>query len=249
MSDAIGVWSQRQVGRHACRVFEPARPVEQAYAVIYLHDRPPDQVMEHPGFTQVWDRLGLRVICPLAGPCWWTDRICPEFDPQLSGETLVMQEVLDVVRDGGVTPPRMIALCGVGMGGQGALRLAYRFPRQFPIVAAVSPDIDFHEHHREGDPTLTSMYRDAEAARQDTALLYVQPLNWPLHQWFCCPPVDAPRWFAADRLRMKLASLGVPHECDLETSGDDPFSYDLAMLSRAADFVISRLERERLRLV
>ena len=66
------------------------------------------------------------------------------------------------------------------------------------------------------------MYRDAEQARQDTATLHIHPLNWPRHQWFCCDPADY-RWHdSADRLRMKLYSLGVPYECDLETTRRRP---------------------------
>ena len=61
------------------------------------------------------------------------------------------------------------------------------------------------------------MYRDAEDARQDSALLHIHPLNWPRNQFFCCDPTDY-RWHdSADRLRMKLWSLGVPFECDLDT--------------------------------
>lgn len=47
---------------------------------------------------------------------------------------------------------------------------------------------------------------------------------------------------------MKLSSLGVRCEVDLETSGDDPVDYYLAMLGPAADFLVAGLDRERLRL-
>jgi S-formylglutathione hydrolase FrmB len=102
----------------------------------------------------------------------------------------------------------------------------------------------------EGDETIRQMYRDKEDARQDTALLHIHPLNWPRHQFFCCDPADY-RWHqSADRLRMKLWSLGVPHEHDLTTTGGGhSFAYYSKMAPRAIGFLVERLERERLRVV
>ena len=34
-----------------------------------------------------------------------------------------------------------VAACGISMGGQGALKLAYRRPQDFPIVAALTPAV------------------------------------------------------------------------------------------------------------
>jgi S-formylglutathione hydrolase FrmB len=92
------------------------------------------------------------------------------------------------------------------------------------------------------------MYRDSEDARQDSALLHIHPLNWPRNQFFCCDPTDL-RWHdSSERLRMKLASLGVPFECDLETEGGGhSFEYASRMAPRAIGFIADRLEKERLR--
>jgi hypothetical protein len=46
------------------------------------------------------------------------------------------------------------------MGGQGALRLAYRHPNLFPVASAISPAIDFHKRYNEGDETIPQMYPD-----------------------------------------------------------------------------------------
>ena len=133
-------------------------------------------------------------------------------------------------------------------GRAGALRLAYKYPNTFPITAAFFPSIDYQIRIEEGDQLLSQMYRDAEDARQDTATLHIHPLNWPRHQFFCCDPIDY-RWHdSADRLRMKLYSLGVPHECDLETSaGGHTWEYVEHMSKRAVEFVVERLEQERRR--
>ncbi len=94
------------------------------------------------------------------------------------------------------------------------------------------------------------MYPDAEAARQDSATLHVHALNWPRHTWFCCDPQDS-RWHdSGDKLHMKLFSLGIPHEHDLETSrGGHSFDFYNHMVPAAMQFVVERLERERLRVV
>ncbi len=130
------------------------------------------------------------------------------------------------------------------------LRLAFKHPGKFPVVAAISPAIDYHLRWNEGDETLPQMYADAEAVRQDTATLHVHPLNWPRNLWFCCDPNDY-RWHeSADRLRMKLAALGIPHEYDLETTaGGHGFEYYNAMAVRAVGFLAERLEKERRRVV
>jgi S-formylglutathione hydrolase FrmB len=199
-------------------------------------------------FARQFDRHGFRVLCPRTGRSWWTDRVCPEFDSTITAERYVVDHCLDWIgRQWRVEPPR-VALLGTSMGGQGALRIAFKHPRRFPVVAAISPAIDYHQRMDEGDETLHLMYADKEAARQDTATLHVHPLNWPRNTWFCCDPRDV-RWHeSADRLRMKMVALGIPHDCDLETSGGGHgFEYYDRMAEKALAFVAQRLESERLR--
>jgi S-formylglutathione hydrolase FrmB len=51
-------------------------------------------------------------------------------------------------------------------------------------------------------------------------------------------------------LRMKLSSLGVPFECDLETNnGGHSYQYFSHMAERAVGFLAERLNKERLRVV
>jgi pimeloyl-ACP methyl ester carboxylesterase len=240
-----GTWSEEVVGGHPCDVFEPARASAQGFVVLYLHGVHLLRLVDNAVFTAELDRHGLRAVAPMTRRSWWTDRICAEFDPQLTAERHVLANVLPYILERwGVGPPR-IGLLGTSMGGQGALRFAYKYPARFPVAAAISPAIDYYLRFDDGDETLPLMYRDAEAARQDTAILHVHPLNWPRHQFFCCDPADE-RWFdSADRLRMKLYSLGVPHECDLETTGGGHgYEYYNHMAPRAVAFIVERLEQE-----
>lgn len=245
-----GVWSQVEIGRHAADVFEPAKPSEHGYTVLYLHGVHLGRLVDNEAFTAQFAARGLRAIAPMTGPVWWTDRVSPAFDPKLSAERHIFDNVLPfIAARWGIAPPR-IALLGTSMGGQGCLRFAFKHPNRFPVAAAISPAIDYYTRIDEGDAVLAAMYADAEAARQDTALLQIHALNYPRNVWFCCDPADY-RWHdSADRLRMKLYSLGIPHECDLETGGGGHgFDYYDRMAPAAMAFIAERLERERLRVV
>lgn len=250
MNQTAGVWSEEVVAGHPCDVFEPAQPSEHRYVVIYLHGVHLNRLVDKPQFSSQFDRFGLRVVAPMTQRSWWTDRICYQFDRTISAERHVRENILAYISERWSAAPPKLGLLGTSMGGQGALRLAYKYPDTFPVVAAISPAVDYHTRIDDGDETLEQMYADREAARQDTATLHVHPLNWPRHQFFCCCPTDERWWESADRLRMKLSSLGIPHEHDLETEGGGHgFHYYSQMAERAVSFLADRLERERLRVV
>jgi S-formylglutathione hydrolase FrmB len=251
MSSAAGTWSQVELAGHLGRLYEPLSPNPHNYTVVYLHSSESASLRGHPAFVREFDRHGLRLIEPITGRSWWTDRIWPEFDAKISAEAYVVEHVVSYAAGNINSRPPQLALLGVSMGGQGALRIAYKYPNIFPTVAAISPAIDFQKRIEEGvDPALESMYGDAEAARQDSALLHIHPLNWPRNQFFCCDPTDS-RWHdSADRLRMKLWSLGVPFECDLETeAGGHSYKYASHMAERTIGFIAQKLDQERRRAI
>ncbi len=250
MTAVDGTWTQIQLAGHPCDIFEPARRNDREFAIVYLHGVRMTRLVDNAAFTSEFARHGLPVVAPMTGPCWWTDRICPQFDPKLTAERHVLDNVLPWVQSRWTAAPPRVALLGTSMGGQGALRLAFKHPARFPVVAAISPAIDYQIRWDEGDEVLPEMYADREAVRQDTATLHVHPLNWPRHTWFCCDPADA-RWHeSADRLRMKLAALGIPHERDLDTTGGGHgFAYYDRMAPQAIGFIAERLDREVRRVV
>jgi S-formylglutathione hydrolase FrmB len=251
MDQPSGTWSQIELAGHICRTYEPPSPSPHDFTIIYLHCSEAASLRGYPAFGREFDKYGLRLIEPVTGRSWWTDRIWPEFDERISAEAYVLEHVVPHVAEKWQATPPKLALIGISMGGQGALRMAYKHPNMFPTVAAIAPAVDFQKRIEEGvDPGLDYMYGDSESARQDTALLHIHPLNWPRNQFFCCDPTDT-RWHdSAERLRMKLASLGVPFECDLETeAGGHSFAYASHMAPRAIGFIAKRLEQERLRVV
>jgi S-formylglutathione hydrolase FrmB len=148
----------------------------------------------------------------------------------------------------GLVPPT-IGLLGISMGGQGALRLAFKHPQLFPVVAAISSAIDYHELYGEGR-AIDTMYESKEQCRQDTALLHVPPVGYPPHIFFCIDPDDT-RWFRGnDRLHEKLTALGIPHEVDLTTrAGGHSWDYFNPVADRAIRFVWTGLNLESRRLL
>jgi pimeloyl-ACP methyl ester carboxylesterase len=244
-----GKWSEQSVGGHPCDLYEPPSANEHGFLLISLLSDDHPRLLDSLALIQQFDRFGLPVVAPHGGRSWWTNRICRQFDAQLTAEQHLLDNIMPFAERQFAAKTRRVALFGFGIGGQGALRFSYKHPDIFPVVAAVAPAIDYQLLFDE-DETLSEMYADPEAARQDTALLHIHPLNWPRHQFFCCDPADPLWWEGVDRLRMKLASLGVPHECDLETTaGRDGIAYLDKMAEPAMAFINSRLEQERLRLV
>ena len=249
-ADLLQRWTQVEVAGHPCDVFEPPQSNEHGYVVIYLHGVRLGRLNQNLVFSRELARHGLPLIAPMTARSWWTDKICPEFDPHLTAERHLLDNVLPYIASRWGSQPPRIALLGTSMGGQGALRLAFKHPNKFPIAAGISPVIDYQlRFYEEQEETLPLMYPDAEAARQDTATLHVHPLNWPRNTWFCSDPTDD-RWQdSAQKLRMKLAALGIPFECDLETSaGGHSWDYYNHMAPRALAYIADRLERERLRM-
>jgi S-formylglutathione hydrolase len=176
--------------------------------------------------------------------------VVPSFDARFTPQQFLAQHLFPHLQKAWQLPDRRMAICGVGMGGQGALLQAYRHPRVVPVVGAIAPAIDFHQLVPQTDELLTEVFANREWARQHTAILHVHPLNYPPCQYFCCDPQDY-LWFdSSDRLRMKLSSIGIPFEADLETTADgDRLVYARQMWPRMLESLLQGLERERLRVV
>ena len=238
-----GSWSQVEIGGKLADVFEPAASVVPQQAVLHLHGHGLTTLKDNPIFSAELNRHGLRAICPHGQRSWWLDVICDEFDRQQTPLQFVREMVIPYMRDRWNVAPPGIGLTGISMGGQGVLQLAYRFAREFPVVAAISPAVDFHNWHGQGLP-LDEMFHTPEAARQQTATLQVVPLGWPQHQMIVCDPTDADWFESSQRLTSKLFSSGIPFESDLETTaGGHSWDYFETMAPAVMAFVAERLAR------
>ncbi len=230
-----GTWTVHDLSGKRADVYQPAaRP---RFGVLYLHPVGLETLVGNAAFTRLFDELGLGCVCPHGQRSWWAYRICPEFDAQKTAERYLLDDVLPYFRaQWGLAPPA-IGLLGISMGGQGALRLAFKHPQTFPVAAGIASAIEYHHLYSHGTP-IDEMYDSKEQARQDTALLHVHPSHYPPHLFFCVDPGDADWWRGNDRLHEKLAALGIPHTCDLTTrAGGHSWDYFNAMADRAVRFV------------
>ena len=236
-------WSVIDLEGKLCDIQSP-RSGSESNALIFLHDFDPASSPAESALQQSLEQSGFAIIAPRAHRSWWLDSPIPSFDTRFTPERFVIDHVIaEIGRRWNISPPG-IAIVGAGMGGQGALRLSYRYPARLPIAAAVCPSIDFHLAMRDDAETfaaLWNVYTDVEQARQDTAILHIHPLNWPRHQFFAAVDTDQ-LWFdGAVRLRMKLSALGIPCTTILENSlGDSSYTFH----HRAAEHVVAFV-RER----
>jgi S-formylglutathione hydrolase len=244
-----GTWTRVEVGGKPADVYEPAGPARPRFGVLHLHGAGLETLRDKPAFTRWFDDLRLACVCPHGQRSWWGDRVCAQFDPQVTPGKYLLGEVIPFFQERWGLAARAVGLQGISMGGQGALRLAFKHPQIFPVVAAISAAIDYHELYGQGTP-LDDMYDSKEQCRQDTALLHIHPSQYPGHIFFAIDPDDA-RWFRGnDRLHEKLSALGVPHEADLKTrAGGHSWDYFNHMAERVVKFVHAGLEQESRRLV
>ncbi len=217
-STVLSQWCTESLDGRRIDVFVPSSDEPPNAAVLFLHGHGQVLLNQNSVFSQLLNEHRLAAICPDGGRSWWLDVVCPDFHPQLTAQKWLIDSVVPFIGQRlSIKPPR-IALLGVSMGGQGVLQLAYRYASRFPVVAAISPAVDFQQLYGSGI-ALDSMFPDAEAARQMTVVLNLHPLAWPRHQFYCCDPADT-EWFdGAARLGMKLSSSGILHERDLQTTG------------------------------
>jgi pimeloyl-ACP methyl ester carboxylesterase len=239
-------WTTLEIGGRRADLFVPAEP--PVGAVLALHGYSGETLKASPRFTQELEQRRLWTVCPDGGRSWWLDVETPEFAGTTPMQHLLTQVVPWIEASTAFRRPN-IGLLGIGMGGQGALNLAYRNGRSFAAVAAISPTIDFQKLHGKGT-LLDEMFASAELVRQQTPILHLHPLNWPDKQFFCCDPRD-PLWFeSCERLASKLSSSGIPFESDLTTrAGQTGWGWDYfdAMALRATKFLADALAEGGLR--
>jgi poly(3-hydroxybutyrate) depolymerase len=234
-------WQRLEAAGRELELFVPAGSESIAGVVLFLHGHGEVLLSGNPVFTRLFQQHRLVAVCPSGRRSWWLDVVCEEFDPVVTPQQWLVQSLVPWIEQRLEVQPPRIALLGVSMGGQGVLQLAYRYALKFPVVAAISPAVDFHQLYGAGIP-LDGMFPDAEAARQATVVLNLHPLQWPRYQYFCCDPADVEWYDGAARLGMKLSSSGILHERDLLiTAGGHTWSYFNRMAEPAIEHVVRGL--------
>jgi S-formylglutathione hydrolase len=242
-----GTWTTVDIAGRPADLYDPANQPRPRLAVLYLHDADGQSLRGRDSFTRPFDELGLGCLCPQGGPSWWVDRPSPAFAGPLTPERFLLDEVVPWLRDRRGLGPRQVGLLGAGMGGQAALRLAFKRPDLFPVVAGIASAIDYYELYGRGT-ALDETYDSKEQCRQDTAPLHVHPSQAPPHILIAADPDDP--WFRGnDRLHEKLGALGIAHEIDFTKGGGHSWAYIERLADRAVRFVRAGLVQEGRRLL
>jgi S-formylglutathione hydrolase FrmB len=230
-------WFAAEIAGKPADVFFSTGTTHPAGVVLFLHGYDGVTIKNNPAFTQELVKHNLIGLCPIGQHCWWTDAIYGPFDESISPVEFLVQHVTAYCQECWKIEPPRIAVCGIEMGGQGSLQLAYRHARKFPTVVAISPKVDFETWWGHGT-SLDTIFSDREAARQRTATLHLHPLNYPKHQLILCDPANAYCFEGVLTLASKLSSTGIPFEQDFETThGGYGWSYANAMASRVIEFI------------
>lgn len=241
------MWTEVTLAGKRIDVFQPAS--KPRFGLLFLHGIGQETLRGNEVYAKLFEHHRLACVSPIAGRCWWADRVCAEFDPVLTAEKFLLQSVVPWMRDRWQLAPRALGVFGISMGGQGALRLAFKQPATFPTVAGISSALDYHELYGQGYP-LDDMYDSSEQCRQDTAILHVPPVHYPPHIYFCIDPEDIDWYRGNDRLSEKLSALGIEHTADLTTSaGGHSWEYFNHMADPVLRFMVAGLEKESWRLV
>lgn len=243
-------WQLVEIEGKTADLWEPAsQTVSAGRALLFLHGYDSLTLAGNVAWTSALERHQLPCLCPHGPGCWWLDRVYPPFDPIQSPLDVLHGPFRDFAISRWLLPPRMLGLAGYEMGGQGALQLAYRHGREYPVVAAIAPKLDLETWYGHG-LTLDEIVPDREAARQASATLQLHPLDWPRYQFLACDPADPYCFEGTERLVSKLNSSGVPCEKELLRShGGFGWRYADQLAEQAIRFVVDSLERESRRLV
>ncbi len=235
-------WSNTVIAGKSAEVFVPSSSIGPVGIVLFLHGYDGVTLKGNETYERELTRHNLIAICPSGPHCWWTDAIYGPFDEEQSPVGFLAENIpAYCLEQWQIAPPR-IAVCGVEMGGQGALQLAYRHARQFPVVVAISPKVDFETWWGHGT-SLDTIFDDQEAARQRTAILHLHPLNYPKHQYLLCDPNDVYCFDGVLMLASKLSSSGVPFEQELNaTHGGFGWTYANAMAQRAIEYIAMKIQ-------
>jgi S-formylglutathione hydrolase len=243
----LGGWSQVTIGDKQADVFDPPRPPR--FGLLFLHGIGLETLADDPVFTNELATRNLACLSPHGERSWWLDRVCEEFDPVLTPEKFLVDQVVPFFDERWKLRPLALGVFGISMGGQAALRLAFRHPKLFPAAAGIASAFDFHEIYGQGT-ALDTMFDSKEQARQDTALMWAPPYDYPPHLFFCIDPDDHPWYRGNDRLHEKLNALGIPHTIDLTTrAGGHSWQYFDHMAALTLRFLHEALEKESRRLI
>ncbi len=125
-----GTWTDLQLAGKRVEIYTP--PVKPRFGALFLHPLGLETLRGRPVYSALLDQHQLACICPHGQRSWWVDRVCTEFDPVLTPEKHLLENIVPLFRHQWNLMPRSIGIFGISMGGHGALRLAFKHPQRSP---------------------------------------------------------------------------------------------------------------------
>jgi S-formylglutathione hydrolase len=237
-------WKIESIHNKRVELFAPNKP---RHCLLYLHPVGRETLCEDAIFTDLLTQLGFACCVPHGERSWWSNQVCPEFDDTITTEQFLLHDVVPFMKQ--LWPGMPLAVAGISMGGQGAIRLGFKYPDLFPVVAGIASAFDYHEWYGNGTP-IDVMYPNRERCRLDTAILHLNPIKFPPQIWFACDPTDDEWYRGNDRLVEKLTAYGVPHTADLATeAGGHTWEYFHAQAEPMIRFLSEALQTQSRRLM
>src|SRR5882724_5738479 len=92
MHPLSGIWSAHTLNGKTIDVYDP--PGKPRFGLLYLHGVGLETLVDKPNYTRWLDQLQLACVCPHGQRCWWVDRVCTEFDPQVTPERFLLADVM-----------------------------------------------------------------------------------------------------------------------------------------------------------
>ncbi|WP_020468848.1 hypothetical protein [Zavarzinella formosa] len=238
------MWTTETIAGRDAEIFLPSRPFR--FPVLFLTDWDDQSPRENPVWERLFEDFQLSVYVLKTGDSWWADRPAPGFSEDITPQSWLMTQVAPRVRQQRALSP--FGLIGLGAGGQGALRLGFKFPKEFRAVASIEGTVDLQELHGRGT-SLDTMYATKEHVRQDTPVLHLRGYDVPPYLWLGCSP-DSFWRRGNERLHEKLAALGLPHVIDFGTAVcGHSWSYYDTMAPRVVRYLAEGLQAESLKLM
>ena len=147
------MWTAETIAGRDAEIFLPSGPVR--FPLLFLTDWDDQSPRDRPVWERLFEEFQLAVHVLKTGDWWWADRPAPGFPDGLTPQAWLMTRALPWLRQRHATHP--LGVIGVGAGGAAALRLGFRFPKEFRAVASIEGAVDFQELHGRGS-SLDEMY-------------------------------------------------------------------------------------------
>src|SRR5271170_2692302 len=89
-----GVWSEVKLAGKTVEVYDPAPGTKPRFGILFLHPLGLETLRGRQAYTKILDQNNIACLCPHGRRSWWTDRVCAEFDPHVSPEKHLLENVL-----------------------------------------------------------------------------------------------------------------------------------------------------------